>query len=291
MRRSRARPLAEGVRGARYLFLPPSNGNVPGVPGAFMDGSCCGMCGLHGLQGWACGGDAAGGIGLEGMLGMEWTSDPSQQHPACHPRYQAHGARCARFMARSRLALVCGPVARVFDMLYNIHMLNDASAARFVDQGISPLCEAGAPPNIAPDDIYSSAHEIRRAALVDPGAPLPVRERLFAETTRKIHSVKGRLLKKTRVHVLPGAAAGTVAFADFHPYGKDALYIDYIVVRPDMRGHGLGLQLAREFYRDASQKGITLIHWGKVMNENVWKIMETMRAEFPEIQTLGKVWF
>lgn len=166
------------------------------------------------------------------------------------------------------------------------------SAVQFVDQGISPLSEAGAPPNIAPENLYIS-RTVQRYALVDPSAsPPPSNTTYFVDTTRKTRTgANGRALKTPRVTTVPGAAPGTVAFIDFHPYGANGLYIDYMRVRPDLQGHGLGNQLVSSFYQAASTRGIVLIDWGKVMHEHAWKIMLRMRAEYPKIDTIGKHYF
>jgi len=169
--------------------------------------------------------------------------------------------------------------------------MKDTGGPQYVDQGLSPLCEAAHTPKMAPEDIYASANTVRRVALVDPSAPAATNEMFFTDKTRTVRYVKGRPLKKPRIHVLPGALPGTVAFIDFHTYGPDALFIDYTAVRPDLRGQKLGQRLARAFYEDAKRQGITFIEWGKVLNDHAWAIMKKMEAEFPSIRSHGKVWF
>jgi GNAT superfamily N-acetyltransferase len=167
------------------------------------------------------------------------------------------------------------------------HFANMAhEGATYVDQG------AGAPRGIDPRFVYGSVREVRRAALVDPTAPPPVKETYFTETPRIVRSVNGRALKKPRTYIVPGAAPGTVAFVDYHEYGgPSGLYIDYVAVRPDLRNKGLGRQLIEAFYRDAAAHGVTLVHWGQVMNKHAWALMQRMKTAFPAIQTLGKHMF
>ena len=164
------------------------------------------------------------------------------------------------------------------------------NALRLVDQGISPLCEAGAPAKIAPENLYHTAREVYRLGLVDPTAP-PASDFYFTDKERVVRYVKGRALKKPRTYVVPGAAPGTVAFVDFHPYGQDALYIAYIAVRPDMRGRKLGNWLMHGFYENAMKRGIKSVNWGEVMNEHAWAIMKKMQTDFPSIDTRGKYRF
>lgn len=164
----------------------------------------------------------------------------------------------------------------------------------FVDQGLSPLCGATAPPRTDPRNIYQRAYEVFRAALMDPDAPPPrPGEHYFVQTTQKMHTspTTGRPFKKPRVTILPGAEPGTIAFVDYHPTSMapmTSLYIDYVRVRSDMSHQGVGYRMIKAFYEAFAARGVTLIDWGRVMNAHAWRLLERMQAEYPSIESSGK---
>lgn len=134
-----------------------------------------------------------------------------------------------------------------------------AGAVEVEDQGRSPL-------------VYNRSESVRRLAAVDRAAPAPAGgDTYFAETSRSVRTGKGgRLLKRPRVEVTPGAAPGTVAFLDYHEYGPRGLYIDYMKTRQDYRGRGLARRLVDELI--ARHPDLALLHFGKLMNPTVGKI-------------------
>ena len=160
-----------------------------------------------------------------------------------------------------------------------------------VDQGISPLSAAGAPPGIDPRNIYGRAYEVFRVGLVDTDAPPPKSsETYFATTTRQMRTspTTGKAFKKPRTSIVPGALFGTIAFVDFHPYSKTGVYIDYIAVRGDMRNRGAGWYLMSGFYALLVERKIQDVHWGRIMNTHAWKLLERMQEEFPNIESSGQ---
>jgi|SRR5271165_2581264 len=164
---------------------------------------------------------------------------------------------------------------------------------QFVDQGLSPLCDAAAPRGTDPRNIYHRAYEVFRAALVDPDVPLKPNEPYFAQTTQTMLTspTTGRTFKKPRKTILPGAKPGTIAFVDYHPTSMapmTSLYIDYVRVRSDMRSRGIGYRMVKAFYEAFAARGVTLINWGRVMNTEAWRLLERMQAEYPSIESVGK---
>ena len=163
----------------------------------------------------------------------------------------------------------------------------------FIEQGLSPLSADGAPPGTDPKYVYSTSPTVFRLALIDPDVPPPAAGMTyFAQTTRTTkYGATGRPLKKPRTTIVPGAAPGTVAFLDYTPLG-DGFYINYITVRPDLRGRGAALRLATAFYAQiVIPRGAVYVNWGKVMNEGAWAVMQKMKSAFPNISTSGSRYF
>lgn len=137
---------------------------------------------------------------------------------------------------------------------------------------------------------YPRAARVHRFELVDPSLPPPRRSDAYFAETRQYESYgrSGRRLKRPRVTVIPGAPQDVAAFLDWHEYGERAAYIDYMKVRQDLRGQGLAAELVQAFF-DAIvlPRGMTLVHWGKVMSPAVWVLMERMREAYPAVQQIG----
>ena len=143
---------------------------------------------------------------------------------------------------------------------------------------------------------YPSSSDVRRFALFAPelvSVPFESSDTYFSETrTTRRTGPTGRLLKKPRVQITPGAPPGTVAFLDWHPRGPDAIYIDYMKVRRDLRGEGLGRRLVADFYESVVvPSGARYVDWGKVMSEAAWKVYEEARRRYPDVHHHGKVYF
>jgi hypothetical protein len=147
-------------------------------------------------------------------------------------------------------------------------------AARHLTAGLQVVDQGGSPL------VYNRAGGVQRLALVDPDAGDPKRfDRYFAPQFRT--HTRGRKLRRLKKPVLedPGASEGTVAFLDYHRWGGDAWYLDYIKTRQDHRGAGHARRLIAEFYK--KHRRAELIHWGKVMQPAVWKL-------FKEYEKLGE---
>jgi hypothetical protein len=163
-------------------------------------------------------------------------------------------------------------------------------AANFIEQGVSPLCSEGAPPDADPNFIYTAAR-VERVALVDHDFDETIAGGVYFWPTRRIvrKGTSGRLLKKPREYVVPGAAMGTIGWLDFHPWGDHQLYIDYVTTRHDVRHLGVARRLVRLFYeRIAIPRGIQSVNWGDVRHEHAWSLMRQMRTEMPAIESFGK---
>ena len=143
---------------------------------------------------------------------------------------------------------------------------------------------------------YPASNDVRRFALFSRDlvdVPFEANDTYFSETrTTRRTGPTGRPLKKPRVHVTPGAPPGTVAFLDWHPIDSDAIYIDYMKVRRDRRGEGLGRRLVADFYASVVEPGhARYVDWGKVMSEAAWKVYEEARRRYPNVHHHGKVYF
>jgi RimJ/RimL family protein N-acetyltransferase len=150
----------------------------------------------------------------------------------------------------------------------------------FKEQGPSPL-----------DYSESSYLHPNRFALVDPEAGEPHSgDVYFAEQRRQTYrGPTGRKLKNPREKVTPGAAPGTVAFADVTRPSEQELYINYMKVRPDRQGQGLGHEIVRQLIE--RHNDVSHINFGKMMHENVGHIMERVEEEYPEKRFHGKVYY
>lgn len=141
---------------------------------------------------------------------------------------------------------------------------------------------------------YRSSDDVQRFALFSPDlldVPFEHGDTCFAEVrTTKRTGPSGRPLKKPRVHVTPGAPAGTVAFLDWHTIGPGGIYIDYLKVRRDLREQGFGRRLVADFYETVVvPDNVRFVDWGSVMSEAAWKVYQEAKRRYPNIQHHGKV--
>jgi GNAT superfamily N-acetyltransferase len=156
-----------------------------------------------------------------------------------------------------------------------------------VDQGASPLG-------------YHHAAPVHRFALVaaDAASLAPPVGPYFAETTQleHRHPETGRKHRKAKRVPVPGAAPGTVAFLDWHHlatnrYGGDdpTVAIDYMAVRPDMRGKRISSAMVGAFFtRVVLPARATSVEWGEVWSPEVWHLFGQMRSKYPEVRQYGK---
>ena len=144
---------------------------------------------------------------------------------------------------------------------------------QFVHQGKSPL-----------DYASSTWIKPERFALVDPsvGEP-PTKEFGFVDRNRKLYTnpETGRRWKNPRTVVDPGAAPGTIAFVDYEPPGarKHSLFINYTKTRNDFRNQGHSTRLIDELIKRHPGANVD---FGKVMNENMAKVMDKTQALNPD---------
>ncbi|RLC33106.1 hypothetical protein DRH13_00235 [Candidatus Woesebacteria bacterium] len=105
----------------------------------------------------------------------------------------------------------------------------------------------------------------------------------------RTHSKRGykRLKKPVLEQIIPGVGNDCiVAFLDYTTRGDNGFYIDYMRVRRGFEGQGIARALVESFYSEVAQDG-DVVNWGKMMNEKVEHLMESMQVEFPHITSLG----
>lgn len=140
---------------------------------------------------------------------------------------------------------------------------------------------------------YNRAGDVNRISLIDKSSPpFEKHDSYFDEITKQItyNRKTGKIYKKPKVEVTPGAAPGTVAFLDYHTYifsGEKYVYIDYMKTRRDMRGQGHARLLINYLKNKFGTNSV--YDFGKVMTESVWKMKKELDAA--GYQTLGKIDF
>ena len=151
----------------------------------------------------------------------------------------------------------------------------------FRDAGPSPLT-------------YARASNVQRLALCDPSVTNPPAkgDTYFAHIERwRRFSKRGKRLKRPVLdEVIPGVDDNCiVGFLDYHPYGPDGWYIDYVSTRRDQRGRGYARALVEKFYEQHSDA--KLVHWGKMMQPSIGHLLSSMQEKYPDINSIGsKYW-
>ena len=136
---------------------------------------------------------------------------------------------------------------------------------------------------------YPRSAEVQRFALWSPElvtTPFVAGDAYFAETSRTIRRspTTGRPLRRPRVETTPGAPPGTLAFVDWHRTAPDAIYIDFLKVRRDLRGQGFGGELIDRFYADVvGASGTRAVDWGDVTDDAAWALYQRARGEHPDV--------
>jgi len=138
---------------------------------------------------------------------------------------------------------------------------------------------------------YRRASNVKRLALCDSSVTEPPNKHdaYFAEIQKwDRYGKSGRPLKKKRKgELIPGVSAVCIAgFLDFHSYGSDMYYIDYMKTRTDMRGKGYATQLIDEFFKRYAKPGMT-IHFGKMMREEIGYLKDKMAEKYPGVNVIG----
>ena len=145
--------------------------------------------------------------------------------------------------------------------------------------------------------VYNRARNVKRLALCDTSVEdrhlrpdgKPQRDAYFNEYQEWEHyGVSGRRLKKPRKGpMIPGVSdACIIGFLDFHKYGDDGWYIDYMKTRGDKGGQGTASKLVDEFFKRYAEPGI-LIHFGKMMNPKIGHLKDKMDKEYPDTKVIG----
>ena len=144
--------------------------------------------------------------------------------------------------------------------------------------------------------LYDRSDDVHRFAIWSPelvDTPFEPRDIYFA-ITEKVHRYgkNNRKLKVPRIEIIPGARPGTLGWVDWHWQGRGYIYIDFMKVRNDWRGHGAGRQLVEAFYHHVViPQGAEHVHWGRVMSPYAWKIKQHMERLYPTVRTAGHIDF
>lgn len=144
---------------------------------------------------------------------------------------------------------------------------------------------------------YNRAINVKRLALCDTSvqepnlAPSgrPAGDMYFNEKPEfEYWGRNGRRLKKPReVGVTPGVSdVCVIGFLDFHEYGEDGWYIDYMKTRGDKMNQGVASQLMDEFFKRYAKPG-GMIHFGKMMRQEIGHLKDKMAKKYPDVNVIG----
>jgi len=138
---------------------------------------------------------------------------------------------------------------------------------------------------------YSKSSNVKRLAFCDNSVTEPPSQRdaYFKEYQEmERYGASGRRLKKPRPgEIIPGVSnVCIIGFIDFHEYGKDGWYIDYMKTRGDHRGQGVASKLLDEFFSRYAKPG-GLIHFGKMMRKEVGHLKDKMAEKYPDVEVIG----
>ncbi len=83
-----------------------------------------------------------------------------------------------------------------------------------------------------------------------------------------------------------------IGFLDYHSQGTTSAgnpywYIDYMKTRGGFEGKGIAGQLVDEFIQRHAPDPGSVVHFGKVMNPQMWHIKEKMAEKYPDHQIIG----
>jgi len=148
---------------------------------------------------------------------------------------------------------------------------------------------------------YSRARNVKRLALCDTSveepnmAPSgkPMRDAYFNEYQEwDYYGTSGRRLKKPRKgQMVPGVSdVCVIGFLDFHEYGENGWYIDYMKTRGDKGGQGTASKLIDEFFKRYAKPG-GMIHFGKMMRKEIGHLKDKMEKQYPDVNVVGAVNF
>mgnify|MGYP001459224693 CR=1 FL=1 len=146
---------------------------------------------------------------------------------------------------------------------------------------------------------YSRSRNVKRIAYCDSSVTEPPsqRDQYFKEWERwRYHSktTYKRLKKPKLEEIVPGVSdVCIIGFLDYHkaathPNGKVTWYIDYMKTRSDSQGRGVASKLVDEFYQTVPSSG-DIVHFGKMMREEIGHLKDKMKEKYPEIESIGAV--
>ena len=147
---------------------------------------------------------------------------------------------------------------------------------------------------------YSRARNVKRIAYCDSSVTEPPaqRDQYFKEWERWRRRTKtGRKLKKPKLEeIVPGVSdVCIIGFLDYHQATKNSdgstyWYIDYMKTRGDSQGRGVASKLIDQFYETVPQPGDS-VTFGKMMREEIGHLKDKMAEKYPEIDTIGAVYY
>ena len=138
---------------------------------------------------------------------------------------------------------------------------------------------------------YSRASNVKRLAFCDASVTEPPegRDPYFKEYQEmERYGSSGRRLKKPRPgEIIPGVSnVCIIGFLDFHEYGENGWYIDYMKTRGDSTGQGVASKLIDEFFKRYAKPG-GMIHFGKMMRKEIGHLKEKMEKKYPDVTVIG----
>jgi len=144
---------------------------------------------------------------------------------------------------------------------------------------------------------YARAGNIKRLALCDTSVKdrnlrtdgEPQRDAYFNEYQEwEMYGRSGRRLKKPRPgQMVPGVSdACVIGFLDFHKYGDNGWYIDYMKTRGDKGGQGTASKLVDEFFKRYAKPG-GMVHFGKMMRKEIGHLKDKMEKQYPDVNVIG----
>jgi hypothetical protein len=147
---------------------------------------------------------------------------------------------------------------------------------------------------------YGRATDVKRIAYCDASvteAPSS-RDAYFKEWEKwRKFSKGGKRLKKPKLEeIVPGVSdVCIIGFLDYHQQtktsdGNTMWYIDYMKTRGDSTGQGVASKLMDQFYETVAQPG-DHVHFGKMMREEIGHLKDKMKEKYPEIYTIGAVYY
>jgi len=148
---------------------------------------------------------------------------------------------------------------------------------------------------------YNRSGNVKRIAYCDSSVTEPPQHRdaYFKEWEKwrtRTKSGRKKLKKPVLEEIVPGVSdVCIIGFLDYHQYsttsdGSKMWYIDYMKTRGDSTGRGVASKLMDRFYETIPQPG-DHVHFGKMMREEIGHLKNKMKEKYPEINTIGAVYY